>query len=77
MKPYKEDAYFWHSIWNSAGRPINTQLHNIMKRTRNRYHMEFKKCKRTEQTIKKSKLLDACLNGNGDLFKEIKLMRKS
>ena len=77
MKPYKEDAYFWHSIWKSAGRPINTQLHNIMKRTRNRYHMEFKKCKRTEQTIKKSKLLDACLNGNGDLFKEIKLMRKS
>ena len=27
--------------------------------------------------IKKSKLLNACLNGNGELFKEIKSMRKS
>ena len=56
---------------------INTQLNNIMKRTRNRYHMEFKKCKRTEQTIKNSKLLDPCLNGNGNFFKEIKLIRKA
>ena len=71
MKPYKEDAYFWHSIWKLAGRAIDTQRHNIMKRTRNQYHMEFKKFKRPEQTIKKSKLLDACLNGNCNLFKEI------
>jgi hypothetical protein len=28
-------------------------------------------------TIKKSKVLNACLNGNGELFKEIKSMRKS
>ena len=27
--------------------------------------------------IKKSKLLDACLNGNGDLFQEIKAMRRT
>ena len=77
VKPFKEDAYFWHSIWKSSGRPMNNQLHNIMKRTRNRYHMEFKKCQKAELTIKKSKLLDACLNGNGDLFKEIKSMRKT
>jgi hypothetical protein len=39
--------------------------------------MEFKKCKKAELTIKKSKLLDSCINGNGDLFKEIKSMRRS
>ena len=39
--------------------------------------MEFKKCQRAENTIRKSKLLDACINGNGDLFKEIKAMRKT
>ena len=38
--------------------------------------MELKKCQRAEMTIKKSKLLDACLNGNGELFKEIKAMRR-
>ena len=37
---HKDTALFWHSIWKSAGRPINTQLHNIMKKTRNTYHME-------------------------------------
>ena len=39
--------------------------------------MELKKCRKAEQTIKKTKLLDACLNGNGDLFKEIKEMRNT
>ena len=77
VKQYKDKALFWHSIWKSAGRPMNTELHNIMKKTRNVYHMEYKKCRKAEATIKKSKLLDACLNGNGDIFKEIKAMRKT
>ena len=77
VKPFKETAYFWSAVWKSAGRPLNTQLHNIMKRSRNRYHIEFKKCKKAELKIKKNKLLDACLNGNGSLFKEIKAMRSS
>ena len=47
-----------------------------MKKTRNVYHYEYKKCVRAEAKIKKSKLLDACINGNGDLFKEVKSMRK-
>ena len=47
-----------------------------MKKTRNVYHYEYKKCVRAEAKIKKSKLLDACINGNGDLFKEVKAMRK-
>ena len=26
VKHFKEDAYFWHSVWKSAGRPLNTQF---------------------------------------------------
>ena len=26
VKPYRDKAYFWHQIWDSAGRPMNTQL---------------------------------------------------
>ena len=77
VKPFKETAYFWHCVWKSSGRPINNQVHNIMKRTRNRYHMELKKCQKAEKIIKKTKLLDACLNGDGNLFAEIKKMRKT
>ena len=51
---------------------FNTQLHTIMKTIRSKYHMEVKNGKKSEQTIKKTKLLYACLNGNGDLFTEIK-----
>ena len=34
VKPFRDKAYFWHQIWKSAGRPINTQLHDIVKRNR-------------------------------------------
>ena len=46
-----------------------------MKRSRNIYHYHYRKCKKAEQTIVKNKLLDACLNGGGDIFKEIKKLR--
>ena len=77
VKPFKDNAYFWHQVWRSAGRPINTELHRIMKHTRNVYHYQCKKCKKSENAVRRNKLLDACLNGNGDLFKEIKKMRSS
>jgi hypothetical protein len=73
----RDNAYFWHQIWDSCGRPINTQVHNIMKRTRNIYHYHYKKCKKAEEQIKRSKLLSACLGEGGDLFEEIKALRKA
>ena len=27
VRPFKETAYFWHSVWKSAGRPLNNQVH--------------------------------------------------
>jgi hypothetical protein len=77
VKPYREEAYFWHQVWTSYGRPLNTDIHNMMKRTKNEYHYEYKKGCKAEEKIKSNKLLDACLNGGVDLFKEIKTMRKS
>jgi hypothetical protein len=47
-----------------------------MKKTRNQYHIE-NKCQKAEITIKKSKLLDECLIGIGDLFREIKAIRRT
>ena len=68
---------FWHSIWVSLGRPINCAAHNKMKHARNVYHYEIRKCKRAEDSIKKNKLLDACFNGEGDIFEEIRKLRKA
>ena len=77
MKPYRDTALFWNQVWKAAGKPCNTELHKIMKRTRNIYHYQYKKCIKSEQIIKKNKVLDACINGEGDIFKEIKSIRKS
>ena len=59
VHPYRENAHFWHKIWMSAGRPINTQLHQIMKRTRNVFHYQVRKLKKSQEIISKNKLLDA------------------
>ena len=32
VKPFKDKAYFWHQVWNSAGKPLNSELHRIMKK---------------------------------------------
>ena len=76
VKPFRDKAYFWSQVWISAGKPIGTVLHTIMKRSRNIYHYNYKKCIKSEEKIKRNKLLDSCLNGGSDIFKELKKMRK-
>ena len=77
VKPFRDKAHFWHQVWISAGRPLNTQLHKIMKKSKDVYHFQYRKCKKAEDMIVKNKLLDACINGNGDIFAEIRKLRKS
>ena len=62
VQPFKENAMFWHAIWISAGRPINTAVHHVMKRTRNIYHYQIRKARRMTECIRKNTLLDACIN---------------
>ena len=76
VKPFRDKAFFWSQVWKSAGKPIGTVLHTIMKRSRNVYHYNYKKCQKSEEKIKRNNLLDACLNGGIDIFKEIRKMRK-
>ena len=50
VKPLKENSSFWYSVWTSAGRPLQGELYNIMKKTRNSYHLAIRKCDRAEDT---------------------------
>ena len=74
--PYRKDALFWNAVWISAGKPLNTELHMIMKRTRNLYHMQIRKNKRFLDRIKKNAFLNSCINGQNGIYKEIKTMQK-
>ena len=48
-----------------------------MKRTRNRFHYQVRKCRRVEEFIKNKKIVENCLEGDVDLFKEIKKQRSN
>ena len=74
VKPFREEAMFWHSLWISAGKPINNTLHNIMKKTRSVYHYQIRKCRKAVEALKRAKLLNACINGEGDIH-ELKKLR--
>ena len=73
----KENISMRHSVWRSAGRPQNTELHRIMKHTRNVFHYQVRKCRRVEDTLRNKKLIENCLENDLDLFSEIKKLRSS
>ena len=75
VKPFCDDAKFWHAIWTSANKPLNTELHHIMKRTRNRYHYALRKCKRAAEHIKRDKLVKSCATTGNDIFDELRKLR--
>ena len=76
IKPYKEASIFWDAVWVSAGRPLDTELHKLMKHTRNQFHYAIRRVKRQEQELRKSKFLSACLDGKvSDILHDIKSAR--
>ena len=77
IQPFKDRSMFWHAIWISAGKPINTQLHKLMKRARNIYHLQIRRSKKMKDILMKNSLLKACKHKNGDIFTEIRKMRMS
>ena len=77
VEPYQDKAKFWHSVWISAGRPVNTELHRIMKHTRNVFHYQVRKCRRVEDYLRNQKIIENCLENDTDLFAEIRKQRSN
>ena len=77
IEPYRQDTMFWHAVWLSAGRHINTELHKVMKDTRNMYHLHIRKHERVIDKIKSNRLLEACCNNQNGIFNEIKTTRRN
>ena len=68
VQPIRDDALFWNAVWKSAGKPLNTTLHTIMKKTRNAYHYAIRKCKRASEHLRKDKLLQSCVTGEKTIY---------
>lgn len=76
VKPIRDDMLFWHSVWMSAGKPQNTELHKIYQHLRHQYHYAIRKLKNQENEIRKQKLLNQCVEGKvNDILAELKHQR--
>ena len=64
VKPFKDDAVFWHSVWVSAGRPSRGALRDIMARTRNKYHYAVRRFKNMANSIRARRLLESSEAGS-------------
>ena len=77
IKPLPEDMNFWHSVWVSAGRPINTVLRKVYKNVRNQYRYAVRKIKQHKKAMKDNNYLLAAANGKiNDILKDLRNQRK-
>ena len=72
VAPLQKDSMFWHSVWQSAGRPANGELYHVMRSTRAKYHTAIRKVQRAADKIKAQKLYEASSSGGSDLMREMK-----
>ena len=77
VKPLQDQANFWHAIWISAGKPLNTELHKIMKNTRNKYHYRVRKCREAQTMLKNIKIVGNCFENDADIFSEMRKSRQT
>ena len=78
VKPFKDDACFWHAIWVSCGKPLNCQVFYIMKRTRNKYHYAIRRVKKNIDSIKNEKFLEQSVRKNpNELLQEFKKIKNA
>ena len=55
-----------------VGRPINSEVHKIMKISRNIYRYQIRKCSRVEDYLRKQTISENKINEDTDLFAEIR-----
>ena len=73
---FQNEVKFYHALWLSSGRPINSDLHWAMKHSRNQFHYAVRRAKKNEAAISNNKFIQSCLNGDiDDLLKEAKKLR--
>ena len=78
VKPYRDDAKFWHAIWVSLGRPLNCEVYRVMKHTRNLFHYSVRKVKKNREKIEQDNMLVSFLDGKvSNLIKKLKSQRST
>ena len=77
VDPYREDAVFWHSVWQSAGRPRDGVPKQIMSGNQNQYHYAIRRVKKISNSLRAKNLLQASETSSCNLLKEMKKVKGS
>ena len=78
VKPYQVEARFWYSVWLSYGKPINCQIHHLMKHTKNQFHYAVRRMKRNASDTSSKKMMQSFkTDKRPGLIKSLKKLRCS
>ena len=78
VRPFKEEAQYWRSLWISAGRPNNHPLFTNMKSSKAQYKYAIRRVKKSAEFAQNNAFLSQILDkkSSGNLYSEIKKFRK-
>ena len=73
VKPYRDDALWWHNLWIHNGRPSNGIIFDNMKESKRQYSYANRRNKRKDSQKRKERMVEAISrNCSRDFFKEVK-----
>lgn len=79
VKPLRDDAHFWGTLWKQCGKPGHGVVLDIYRKCRREYHNAVKSIKQQEAQLRREKMAEQIANNSSrDLWKEFnKLKPKS
>ena len=78
VKPFQDDAKFWHQVWTDCGRPTNGTVKELMLKTRGLYKRKSKWLIRNQDKASAERMAEALSeNHSRDLWSEVKRKSKS
>ena len=76
VKPFRDDSIYWGDLWKNAGRPNSGWLHQMYGEARKQYHHAVLRVRRKREEHQAEELLVAAMEGEVQLLKEMKNIRK-
>jgi hypothetical protein len=72
VKPYRDDAIWWHNLWVQQGRPPVGIVFDSMRESKRQYTYANRRSKRQEKVKRKERMVEAISqNQTRNFFKEI------
>ena len=78
VKPHRDTALFWHSMWIQAGRPVQGWIAIIRLSARKQYHKAVKKLKQKDDDLRRERMAQQLNENNArDIWKEIRKLKQT